>query len=493
MSLANKQKFQIGFSTLEILIAFTVIIVSISASVVLVFSSQSFLGDSEFAISGVFLGQDVIADQTVTAKEHFGLLGESSSTPLEKYSEHTTLDMSLVTQCQRVLQSTVSWEREYNRSDHIALDSVFQDYTTARRLGGNCDVSPPLGNWQQPVRFAGESLVAAKANALDVYDKIVYVAGTSTPYLFIADTSHAVSGQTGGLFVHFTNGFFDDAPLNDIVIARLSDGRLYALLARDTKTEQFEIVDVSDMFNPVSVAKKTLLGVSSSGSYPQGFRLSYFDNKVYITTRFTAGPELHIFDVSHPASPVEVGSGTKITRTVEDLVVTRQDVAGAFHTIVFMASDKNTAPLSIYDVTNPTHVTELVSAEPIFSHYQDGQSVFIVGNSLYFGRSSDPSGPDLFMYDTSNPLSGAPLLLLGKQDIGTGVLGVASSGNYSFLITAKAHSEFQVWGLGLVAGNKINTTPFEVSGVVPQGIKYEDNRVYVISQLAESLKIISVQ
>jgi hypothetical protein len=380
-----------------------------------------------------------------------------------------------------------------SRTLTTAITTHLSNTQLAQELGGNCDDSAPTGGWVPPATWASSNFNPGKPTSLDALNGIVYIGSNKSPFLEVADTNGVAQGTSSGLFTDYDNDFEDDQQINDIKVAKYPNGNTYAFAARggsSNKNKQFEVIDVSDINNPVSLAELTLSNVDPDGSYPQGWRLHYYDEKVYIVTRYTAGPEFHVIDVSNPASPFEIGSGQELGRTVESFIVTKKVISGSDRYFVYAATDKDTAPLSIFEV-NPSSgsLSELTGAEPVFTDYQDGQAVFLVSNKLYFGRMSDPGGAELFVYDVSNPLSGSALPLLGSANIGTSVLGLVASGPFVFLNTAQANKEFKVWRSDPANLTSIYTE-FNFPNLVSNGIKYENDWVYVASEGNDALRIL---
>jgi len=118
---------------------------------------------------------------------------------------------------------------------------------------------------------------------------------------------------------------------------------------------------------------------------------------------------------------------------------------------------------------------------------QDGQSVYIVGNKLYFGRQSTPSGPDFYVFNISNPTVG--LAQLGSQDIGTGVIGIRVVGSLGFFVTPKVSKEFQVWNISNSASVSL-IKEYNFGNVVSQGIDYEPDFVYATGQSTPNFQIL---
>ncbi|MDO8530492.1 MAG: hypothetical protein Q7S10_03770, partial [bacterium] len=333
---------------------------------------------------------------------------------------------------------------------------------------------------------------------LDVLNGIVYMTADGNPNsaknFYIADTNDIVKGTSSGLFATFANNFKAGEKLNDLKVARLSDGKVYAFVARDTKTGQFQVIDVSDIYNPVSKGIFQLENVDEDGSYPQAWRVYYYNNRVYVTTRYTDGPELHVFDVSNPGSIYEMGNGTELGLTVNGFSVTEKTIDGIFYRFAYMATSAESRELFILNLTDPLNISEIAGASKDLADYPDGNTVFLIGNNLYFGR--DSSGPnsgnfDLYIFDATNPMAATGgLPIVQTADIGTSVLGIVVTGPYIFMTTKKANSEFQVWTSDPAQPiTKVNTTNYNFPNIVGS-LKYENNWVYVASQGNDPLRIL---
>ena len=479
----------------------TLIVLSISSVMPLVFGGQSVSVSSQINQEALYKAHGLLENARALSRADFAAVTSSPTTTESIYQLQTVVDPTYTTQCSKNVIGHVGWTNgglPLNASLSTRIGSIAK----AVALGGNCDVSSPTGDWKNPAIYNCSGAANEDINGMDVLNRIVYMVGDAPPYLFIYDTNDAPLNQScqqsGNLqSVGFNNGFEDDRTLYDIRVARFPNDKMYAFVARGVSADplempfQFEVIDVTDIHNPVSVAKRSLSGVS--GSAPGGWRLYYYDQKIFMVTKFTAGPEFHIFDVSNPADPREIGSGTNLGRTVESLLVVKKNFEGITHYIAYMATDKNTAPLSIYDMVFPTPtsvvVTERTADEPLFNQYQDGQSVFLLDNTLYFGRASDPAGKEVFAYDVSNPLSGFPIPLLGQANVSqASIKGIWVSGSLMFLATTKSGKEFQVFKSDPADMSLVNY--FNFPNIIYNGLKYEDQWLYLASKNSSSLGIL---
>src|SRR3989338_1137173 len=487
-----------GLITLEILIAMALIVVVISSAVPLVSGGQSTLIGSPINQEELYKAQAFLENAGVMGFLVFWALVTIPATSDGSYQTQTTVEPALNTQCAKNVTSTVG----FNTNNHALATSIstkIADQKTAPALGGNCDFNYPQGDWKKPSLWAWSAITPAKPTAIESLNKMVYLTGDKAPYLFIANTKEVVQGTNTGLFTPFANNFTDDRKLNDIAVAIYPGGATYAFVARNLPEDpllpalQFEVIDVTDASNPVSKAKRSLARINPEGSYPEGWRIYYYDKKVYIVTRETAGPELHIFDAQDPENPIEIGLGIELNRTVEDLAISQKTISGTNHYYMYSATDKNSAPLSIYDITYPwsgnAKVLEITSAEPSFSGTQDGQSIFILGTKLYFGRMSS-NGAEVFIFDISNPASGSALPLIASANVGSSVTGIFASGTLMFLATDHSQRGFQVWkfeGNTIGAINNISQFPDIITN---SGVTYENGWIYAASSTQEVLKII---
>lgn len=482
-----------GVMTLEILIAFAVLLFCISAVVSLSFGSQSISIDSETNNEAIEIAKKMLEDARKDSRQDYLSITTSiNSVASGGLTYNKTLSIEDVTECLKIATSTVSWNSSPTHSQKIEFSTYLSNINGAISLGGDCILNSPTSNWENPHRFASDTFSPGKPTAIDVLNKIAYMGQDKTPYLAIADTNGAVLGQSNGLFVTFTNGFVANGAINDLDTINKTDSsgnvKKYIFAAMNTTTKQLQVIDVTDKYKPVS---KATISLSScvSGSAPQGWVIYYYGDRLYLTTRYTAGPEFHIFNVSDPTSPVEIGTGsckgTYLDDTVEDMTVKDQIIGGVKRRFVYMATDEDDKELRVIEVTGDV-VTEITIANKNLPGIQDGASVFSVGNKLYFGRQSSP-GSDFYVFDITNPLTDLPIL--GQADIGIGVTGIKISGKYAFISTPKTNKEFQVWNVSDLS-SITNIATYNFGNIVSQGLDYEPDFIYATGQSTPNFQII---
>ncbi len=468
-----------GSALIEVLIAIAVLTLGISASIMLAFANQSLKIDSVTAVEATGLARQMMEDARATSRQDLAAVVAAGPVVSGIYTKQLfVLDEE---QCKKIISTRLMWNGSPMRPENIEFATILGDVATAIALGGDCITDPPGSHWDNPQPFASDTLSPGKSTAIDVLNRIAYLGQDKSPFLAIADTRNATLGQSSGLFVIFSNGFDAGARINAIDAAQWIDpatgmAKRYAYAAMNTSTDQLKVIDVTDIHNPVLVATRSL-SPCVAGSYPQGWKLFYYKNRLYVTTRYTAGPELHIFDVSAPTNPSEIGSGackgTELGDTVNDMAVRDQVIAGNTRRFVYFATDESNKELRVFEVTSDA-VSEVAVANQDLPGIQNGESVYIVGNKLYFGRASS-GGAELYVFDITNPLAG--LAQLGSQDIGTSVIGIRVAGHLAFLVTTKSKAEFQVWDISNLA-SPVLVKKYNFGNIIVGGIDYEPDFVY---------------
>lgn len=482
-------------STFELLLAFSVLTLTLTAVVSLAFGNLSLTVDTEVSDRALARASGALEDERALAESDFF---SASSTSRTEAVGALTYSLSVLvddlTPCEKRATSTVAWNQGGLRPLSLSLTTLLTNFDEARALGGDCGASFPESDWVAPARFASDTVSPGKPTALDVLNGVVYLAVDQPPYLVIADASGATQGQTNGLFLAYTNGFSGSGQINALDATMWTDPttgttKKYVFAATNSASNQLRVYDVTLPNAPVLVASRSL-STCVSGSYPQGWYVFAYGNRLYLTTRYTAGPELHIFDITTPSFPSElsVGSGSckgfELGDTVEQFVVRDQKVGGVIKRYLFAAADENDRELRVLDVTDPYAIHE--GADVDLAGSQDGQSVFLSGARLYFGRLSS-SGSDLYIFNTDTP--GSVLPQLGSADVGAGVLAIRVAGERGFLATGKAGKEFQVWSVDTPA-HLFPIALYNFSNLIRSGLDYESDRVYTSGNATPNLQIL---
>lgn len=488
-----------GFSTLEALIAIAVLTLSISAATLLVFGAQSLSIDTAANADGLAVAQTLLENARATAAGSFGSVVSTSPSTANGYTSSLAVNDNGL--CEKWVTGNVAWNVSSIRRQTISLTTDISDPELALALGGDCD-SPPGGGgpgpgggggptWTNPQTQGSANFNPGKPTSIDVLNAIVHLGSDKDPGIQIADATNPAAP----FFVSFSNGFKVGVAVNGLDVARrAADNHVYAYIARDDKNTQFQIVDVTDIRNPVSKATLGFPSVLPGGSFPQGWRIVYFGDRAYVTVRETAGPEFHVVNVQDPSNPLELGTGFEVNGTVTGFAVTAVKVNSISHRVAYLATKRDTKELMVLDVTDPTAVKEITAANQNLSGTADARAIYLAGNRLYLGRDAG-SGAELYIYDASYGVDGlgnltVTLTLKGSKGIGTDIVALRTSrSKFGFIGTTKSNEEFQIWNIADPA-NITKISSYNFPNIIEGGVEVEGDYVYSTSQANDSLRII---
>ena len=233
--------------------------------------------------------------------------------------------------------------------------------------------------------------------------------------------------------------------------------------AQKSSKEQLVIVDYSDLSDPFLIATSTLPGVA--GVRPEGWSIFYYDHRVYIGTKRTAGHEFHIFDVQDPSNPIWLGS-REMNHNINQIAV-RGGRA-------FLATSGNARDLIILDVSNPASISLITELD--LPGNEDGRSLALLGNQIYLGRFKSAVGnPDLYIIDKKD------FSILGSYTVSAEINSIAVQHDYAILGTSKTRG---VTGTTLQVLNIASTTQiYSVASInTPEkitGVDYQDNKLLI--------------
>lgn len=433
-----------GFSTVELMIAFALMALVFGGVILADFSASYWGIAAETSNEGLYKAKTRLEELRAVVRKDFRLASSSPATKVMDTScsggglcYYVQTIVSDLSPCSKYVQAEVEWQVQNYPTTTTSLFTNLTNTNEAINLGGDCPLIAPQGAWGgMSASTTFPSSVAGNPKGIDALGGNAYIGTDASPYLAILTPAGAVS---------FANSFALLEPVNAIDAARdIATGRTYAYLAMASTSKQLAVVDVTDIHNPTQVASLALNNVS--GATSDGWRIQYYEQKLYITTRDSAGPELHILDASNPAAPVELGS-LDLSTSVYGFVVREQSIGGAVKRYLFAADTLDTGEVKIVDVTN--------AASPILAatldlpdttlgctltNRPDALSAFVSGNTLYVGRDhssvSCPSLPNLYAIDISNPLlpSVTSSAVSGASD--GGIIGLRVSGDFAYVMTS---------------------------------------------------------
>lgn len=455
-----------GQSTLEVVIALTLLTVGLTSAVLVVVSGQNLAVDSQESSVALRLAQQSLEATAASAKDSFTTLAYSSSTQDEFLKEiiiATTTDPNT-----KQITSRVTWRTDVSRSQKVELTMLVTNWFIYQNSGGDTGGGNVSGDWKNPTTLGSIDLGPGNsATGIDVVSSTAYLTASASsrakPDFFVIDVSNGVSPVI--------LASIDTGPtLNGLDAA----GGNYVYTANNSTTDQLQVVDVTNKSAPNVVASITLSGVSGSGAVGQS--IFYASQKIYIGTKTATGPEFHIIDVSNPLSPVEAGN-FEVGYDINAI-----NVQG---TRAYIVSSDNAQELKILDVSDPANISQIGSFDATGT--DDGVSIYIVGTRLYLGRSGGTS--DFAILDISNISS---VQLLTYIDLGgVSLNGIAVRNNLAFLGTSDSNREFQVWDISNPTSSALWSS-FNFPQVAAS-IDYDNNLVYVAVRSNDALRIVTSQ
>ncbi len=502
----NYVRKQKGFSTIELVIALALISIVLAGAVGGNYTGQYWTQVGRTANEGLYKTKAILEDLRGSTKENFYSVVSMPSTastdptdPVDNscisggFCYFVESNITDVSSCSKTVEAKVKWQiPNYPQTS----TSLFTNLTNSQEIidrGGDCLIYVPNGNWEtvSPQSVGLESSTPGKQfTSIDTLNNKIYVGANTYPSFMIYETpiNIGINPTPLGSFDLKLNSF--SLKINAVdVIQDLSTKRTYAFVAVATTTNQVAVFDVTDSNNPILKIQLTLRNVNPAGSFPQGYKLYAYGQRMYVTTRETSGNEFHIFNISNPALPIEIGNGFELNRTVNEIIVRDQKIAGVTRRLVFLASDSNLKELGVLDVTNDI-ISEINSVNLPGIH--DGLSIGLVGNKLYFGRQSNPTGPELYVFDISNPNTSIPTD--GMGEVGRNVTDIEVSGNYAFIGTNRISEEFQVWNSDYSTWNTsiLNSGRFSYisfASLAPLGFDIDKDWIYGVSNSLASDKL----
>jgi Tfp pilus assembly protein PilV len=488
----NRRSTQGGGSTLEILVAFVVITLAITGVMMVVFGNQSFALDTKLTQRALYHAERGIEMAYASSTNDFSSLA-SAILPLfgtedMVYGNQAEVDIVDISPCVKMASSTVLWQTSPINSRQAILSSIFVSTTTSAAMGGDCDTTGLSDPWDNPGTYDSVDLNPSGNKGTDI--DVVTVGGIR--YVFLTSETGAFGKpdfwsidasdpQNLGTPVGLNVG----ASLNALDVA----GN-YAYVASQDPNQQFQIIDISDPINPSLVATSTLNNVDPLGSYPEAISIKYLNHRVYVGTAETATDEFHIFDVSNPAAPVELGS-INLFHNVHDIEV--------FGSYAYLATSDNSGEIMVLDISDPTNLTHPDISGMKFNApgNSDGTSIYMLSGTIYLGRETAGSDGEIYVVDASlvRDSSSTSDGALGFKDLDLNpnneVSGIITKSNLMFLATTDQTKGFQVWDISDPANiqgpSTCNTYNYSEKA---SGIDFSGDFGFVVNESNDALRVI---
>ena len=461
----GKFKSEIGQSLLELLIAISVLSITLGAALIVIFGNQSLFVDKKLAARALFLSSEGLETvksiwqrswDELTLGQH-GLVfsaGEWQFSGTEDASDVFTRTINITSPETNVkdITSTVNWQIDPQRPLSVQL--------TLRLTNWN----GLFGDWQNPQTLGTVDLGPGNQGTdIKVRNRIVYMSAEASaaakPDFFIID---AVNGTNPSIAGSLNTG----PSLNAVHVL----GN-YAYVANRDGIDQLQIINITNISSPSLTTSFTLPGTGE-----EALSIFVLGNYAYVGAKLSTGAEFHIVNVSNPNSPSVVGS-FEVGASVNSIFV-RDDKA-------YLATASDVGELVILDVLNPAAPTLIAQFDAPGT--ANAKSLHLVTNKLYLGRVSSADN-EMLILDISNPSS---IVTLGNLDLSADINDIYVENQLAFLATTDSNNEFKVYNISSPS-NITLWSSFNYPQVAT-GLDYENNVVYTSVRSNDALRIITSQ
>lgn len=493
----TKLQFQKGSSIIEMMVAFAILALAITAVITVSFGNQSTAVSSELNNKAVYLAEGVMEDAYANSVADWNSLVPGTINEVEGiFTKKLTVWPGL---CSRRADVTISWETPPAPAQQISLSNVFTDIETSLALSNDCP-SGETDDWENPGDAISEALSGFPATDIDVVDNMIYLttepSSATNPDFFIYEFNPSTETLTKRSELNTGEGLYAVDVAGD-----------YAFVINKTKTPppqpknvwQLQIIEISDPNTPVPVQSANLPDVGD-GTYPTGISIYHYGDVVYVGTEESSDdPEFYIFDVSNPETiplppleSVEVGYDVRAITVVE--------TAGEKH--AYLATSDTDKELTVVELSGPSVNSDLGFDAP-GDHW--GSAVTAAGR-IYFGlrREDADDDSDFFILDKNKILDDAEDDdgIVGSVDIGlannariTGIV-VRASGQkaLAFLGLDDSTAGLEIWNISNEGDLELNSgcgePNFSENGA---GIDMNDDYIFTANSANAKIRVFKDQ
>jgi hypothetical protein len=432
-----------GVATLEILIAFAVLTLSMGAIIMLSFGNQSVSVDSQTNNEAIYKAQKLLEDARAASRLDFNLVNPIPATqdvsgPLTYTKTLSVIQPDFFT---KLASSTVSWQ-EAGRTLSVTFSTLL---TNPQAVSGGDTCSSILeGDWTNPqiskpidVEDPANSASGNPVTDIDVFSKKLYITtnnfhgNNADFYIFDSSVNPQKPTYRGSVKTITKN-----AGLNSVAISSTTATKYaYVASAYDPNFDicttgpdcsQLQIINVFDptLTPPVSITNFRLAtntppyvrgNITGSNDQAIGKSIFYKNGFIYLGLSSTFnGPGFHIIDVGNgtyggtPTNPVWVSSWPPASPGFgpSGAAINGIYVKGNY---AYLSHPKNlvglsgplTEQITVLDISNPNAPQRVGSFSSIGGN---GKVVYPVGNNLYFAKTWSNTNPELLVLNNSNPI-----------------------------------------------------------------------------------------
>ncbi len=453
-----------GFSTLELLIAMAVLTMSFSAVVLISFSNQSLMADSDNSNDALNKAQSLLEDTKNLAKINFDSVENTTQTDGIFTKDLIVTELDAIT---KKITAQVSWQ---NGQKKVDLYNIIANLSNGP--GADTCSFALSGDWSHPEvhTFALASLWAAELPAqsngiytitdLDAYLGKLYITADST------GSPGAVVTQKTFFVLNLADpsnptllGKADNDPATISGLAAVRTSQQYSYAASSIASNgQLQIFDITS--NPPRRIENFQVPSTSVGS-----SIFYKNGYVYLgLSNDAAGPEFFIINVSNPTSPTVVGSA-EIGGTVNDIYVHKN--------FAYVASS-NGQNIKVFNITAPTENMDVAGSYSSGSNH--GKRLSVLGDTIYLGKTTGTNEFYILNGTNINNITSQGSINFGTP---TDINGMEIRSNLAFFATAAGN--MQIWNITDPENPVVFANPSVNLGNPAKDLDCEGNYIYVAS------------
>ncbi len=432
-----------GVATLELLIAFAILMLSMTAVILVVFGNQSISIDTQINNEAVSKSRALIETARALSRQDFNAVVSIASTTDGIYEKNLTVE--ILDASTKQVTSTVAWN-SLGRTLAVRLTTLLTNPT----VGDACSATLN-GDWTEPsmisYEFGKDLLVPSDASSAFPITS-VQVAGSK---LFVTVDNPASNNKATFFGFDISNPAakpiflfgVDNAPTISEGLSSVAVSSHYAYTANaytssrssctaGANCAQLQIFDTDSPATPPVNLKIPV--TTSGGNLAYGTSIFYSKGYVYIglAKASGSGAEFYVVDVGGggaPASPTNpilkgnypVGNGVNALYVKDNYA--------------YIASP-NTENVTVLDISNPQSPTRVGGYTPGTAN--NGKSLFVKDNIIYLGR--------IFGTNEFYMLNSPDGTFIKSKDIGSGsstsINALLVREYLAFFVT---NSQFQIW------------------------------------------------
>jgi hypothetical protein len=453
-----------GFITLEILIAFVILIINITSVMLIINAHQLISVNIKMHSLALYKVESLLEETKSEAKFDFNLINPINLIYDDIYQK--SLSVEQINLFTKKIVGKIIWKNQNQVDQQIEIASLL---TNPNAIDGGETCSSVLQNkedWKNPnyYFFSSVDLLNSGINGftisdIDVFNGKIYISSANTQIstddsFFIFDKTD--NPQQMPIFL----GSLDNNNKSKSGLSAIKITKNYAYVANaytgsspsclvGNNCAQFQVIDITEPTNPSIILSANLKipTITSSGKLASGISIYYDRGYVYLgLTKAISGPEFNIIDVGGggpPASPINPiwKSGYVVGNGINSIFVKNN--------FAYIASPNN-QNLIVLDISNPSSPSLVNSFTPdnlpetsgVGSNH--GKDVYVVGHDVYLGRTYGPK--EFYILDNSQPqnivIKGLPLDIgLGNR---TSINRIIIKDDLAFFITP---DKFHIWNI----------------------------------------------